>query len=82
MGPVRAFWLRFTRFPLSDGDVLLLCTDGLSEPVDEGRIADFLGNFEDPDVAAELLVGLALEAGGPDNVMPILARYLVGPNSC
>jgi protein phosphatase len=68
------------KVPVADGDVLLLCTDGLTEPVDEQRIAGVLADFEDPDEAARRLVDLALEAGGPDNVTVIVARYQVLPS--
>jgi len=53
--------------PLCSGQRLLLCSDGLSGLVDNGRIAAVLGQGT-PAEAAQALVGLALEAGGTDNV--------------
>ncbi|MCI0690262.1 MAG: protein phosphatase 2C domain-containing protein [Sporichthyaceae bacterium] len=55
------------------GDRYLLCSDGLSDVVDDETIADAL--TAEPDVArcANLLVRLALEAGAPDNVTVIVA---------
>jgi PPM family protein phosphatase len=55
------------------GDRYLLCSDGLSDVVDDEAIADALTS--EPDVAhcANLLVRLALRAGAPDNVTVIVA---------
>jgi protein phosphatase len=62
---------------LADGDQLLLCTDGLTEMVPEAAIAGALGK---PGPAADtctVLVDLALEGGGTDNVTVALARYRI-----
>jgi serine/threonine protein phosphatase PrpC len=58
------------REPLHDGDVLLLCSDGLWEMVpDEQQIADALSTtWATADYMAEKLVQLALAAGGLDNI--------------
>ncbi|MFZ0325483.1 MAG: protein phosphatase 2C domain-containing protein [Actinomycetes bacterium] len=50
------------------GDRLLLCSDGLSGVVSEDTIAELLGTDADPEAVASDLVGLALRAGGPDNI--------------
>ncbi len=52
---------------LQDGDMLLLCSDGLSNMVSERQIAD-VARFENPQDACEHLIDLACEAGGPDNI--------------
>lgn len=62
------------RVDLEPGDVVLLCTDGLSGPVDDdGMLAvlETAGSLED---AAAALVASANAAGGPDNVTVVLAR--------
>jgi protein phosphatase len=63
---------------LSDGDVVLLCSDGLWDPVGAEAIARVL---EDGGVAlsvrASRLLDLALDAGGPDNVT--LVAYCHAP---
>ncbi|WP_437973301.1 protein phosphatase 2C domain-containing protein [Sorangium sp. So ce295] len=56
------------------GDLLLVCSDGLWGPVPERRIAGILEAHRDLSFAAELLVDLANEHGGPDNVTCVLAR--------
>ena len=54
------------------GDRLLLCSDGLTDLVAEDEILQAL-IVEDPDEAARALVGLALTAGGRDNVTCLVA---------
>jgi protein phosphatase len=65
---------------LIDGDRLLLCTDGLSDMVDDRSIARILHERDRPGDAAQALLDEALEQGGKDNVTVIVARYEVpGP---
>jgi protein phosphatase len=61
-----------TRVPARPGDRLLLCSDGLSDAVDEPQIASLLA---EPDAAsaADALVRAALEAGARDNVTVVVA---------
>jgi protein phosphatase len=59
---------------LQAGDQLLLCTDGLTDMVSHDRIAQCLDESPDAQGACESLVGLALAAGGKDNVTVVLAR--------
>jgi protein phosphatase len=55
------------------GDRYLLCSDGLSDYVDDAAIAEALRSYRDPQDCADRLVALALEAGAPDNVTVIVA---------
>jgi serine/threonine protein phosphatase PrpC len=64
---------------LADGDQLLLCSDGLTEMIDEAQIAHVLEKNKPADESCQTLVDLALEAGGKDNVTVVLARYQI-PN--
>ncbi len=57
-------------FPVEHGDIFLLCTDGLTNMVDDERIAKILQTAENP---ADALIEAALEAGGRDNVSVIVA---------
>ncbi len=59
-------------YKLQHGDRLLLCTDGLSGVVDETRIRNVLLRIPDPQHAAEQLVEMANESGGPDNITAIV----------
>ena len=60
---------------LEPGDVLLLCTDGLTEMLPDDRIDAVLAAEPDPGRACERLVAEAKDAGGGDNVTVIVAAY-------
>jgi serine/threonine protein phosphatase PrpC len=60
--------------PLRDGDVVLLCSDGLSSYVPERDIAAVLAAAGTLREAAAALVERANAAGGTDNVTVVLAR--------
>ena len=62
------------RVDLEPGDVVLLCTDGLSGPVDDDEILEVLEQSGSLQDAAKGLVARANAAGGPDNVTVVLAR--------
>ncbi len=66
------------RIGLEPGDVLLLCTDGLTEMLDDGRIAATLKTETEPEAACERLVAQANEAGGQDNITVVVARFDAG----
>ncbi|QSB15035.1 serine/threonine-protein phosphatase [Natronosporangium hydrolyticum] len=55
------------------GDRYLLCSDGLSDYVDDGAIAHTLAEQNELASCAQQLIDLALAAGAPDNVSVILA---------
>jgi protein phosphatase len=63
---------------LQEGDVLMLCTDGVSGQVAEDRIAQILLSAGDPRSAGERLVAAADEAGGVDNATAIVGMR-IGP---
>ncbi len=60
------------------GDVFVLCSDGLSGPVDDHEIGAFAGNF-DPRDACRYLINLANLRGGLDNITVLLSGS--GPGS-
>jgi protein phosphatase len=59
---------------LEPGDLLLLCSDGLTRHVNDGEIAAILGR-ELPAVATEALVSLARERGGEDNITVAVVQH-------
>ena len=73
-GPARASSPRSPPSSSSDGDYLLLCSDGLTEMVPDAEIARILGDAGDRRRRRGALVDRALEAGGRDNVTVVLAR--------
>lgn len=62
---------------LHQGDVLVLCTDGLTKHVTEDQIADVLGRADSAEAACRELVDLALAGGGKDNVTVVVAQTLM-----
>jgi protein phosphatase len=60
-------------FPVSPGDIFLLCSDGLSGPVADEEIGKILGAME-PEEAVGALIDLANLRGGPDNITVVVAR--------
>ena len=64
------------RFKLHGGDKLLLCTDGLTEKVDDATIARVMSEEKSAQSACQDLVDLSLAGGGTDNVTVVLAHFL------
>jgi PPM family protein phosphatase len=60
------------------GDRVLVCSDGLSDMVEDDRVAECLGKA-DLEAAVEALVQAALAAGGRDNVTALVADVEDGP---
>jgi PPM family protein phosphatase len=59
---------------LHPGDVMILCSDGLTEMVSDERIATILQEERVPRGACERLVAEANAAGGVDNITAIVAH--------
>jgi protein phosphatase len=76
-GPREGVFAEIHKLALLDGDTLLFCTDGLTQPVVDDAIAEVLSHHPDPEDACARLVDLALRRGGPDNVTAVVARYQV-----
>ena len=61
--------------PLEVGDILLLCSDGLTDMVSEDQIGLCLRKYGDNlGSAAKALIEMALDGGGKDNVSVVLAK--------
>jgi serine/threonine protein phosphatase PrpC len=56
------------------GGRILLCSDGLVDEVEESSIAEVLSLEDDPEIAADRLIGLANDHGGRDNVSLVLLQ--------
>lgn len=61
--------------PLQGGDRLLLCSDGLTEMVDDERIAKVIGDGT-PDDVAWSLIEAANSAGGVDNISVVVVDVI------
>ena len=61
-------------YSMRAGDVVLLCSDGLTSMIGEDTIGRILGGETSLDRAADQLIGAANEAGGRDNITVVLFR--------
>src|SRR5207247_3110331 len=75
LGPDAKVKVDLTQQELRRGDLLVLCSDGLSGLVKKEEIAAAVGLGTDLAGAAERLIALANERGGPDNITVIIARF-------
>jgi PPM family protein phosphatase len=60
---------------LETGDVVLLCTDGLTDMLSDERLASILAAEGEPQSACERLVAEANDQGGRDNITAVVARF-------
>ncbi len=60
---------------LERGDKVLLCSDGLYNPVPHATIAGILGEPGSAEQRVERLIDCANAAGGPDNITVVLLEY-------
>jgi serine/threonine protein phosphatase PrpC len=63
-----------TELALEPGDILLLCSDGLTREVPETRMAAVLGDSASLQERCQVLIDAANSAGAHDNVTAILVR--------
>jgi protein phosphatase len=60
---------------LQSGDVVLLCTDGVTDMLSNERITAILQAETEPRKACDLLITEANEQGSKDNVTAVVARF-------
>lgn len=60
---------------ISDGDIILLCSDGLVNMVDDKKILSIITNNQDFGSLAESLVTEAENTGGIDNITVVLVKF-------
>ena len=75
LGPDPKIKVDLTYQELRQGDVLVLCSDGLSGQVKKEEIADIAGGATDLPAACDRLIELANSRGGPDNITVVIARF-------
>jgi len=61
-------------WPVRDGDIFLLCSDGLTGMVPDTKVAQIIAGAPSLNAAAQELIAAANEAGGRDNITVILFR--------
>ena len=75
LGPEPAIKVDLTHQKVRRGDTLVLCSDGLSGQVAKDEIARVVTEEKDLVQACRRLIDMANNAGGPDNITVILARF-------
>ena len=65
------------QFRLEDDDLVLLCTNGLTDVVEDDAIADVLASKRTQAEQCDLLIDLAVTNGGEDNATVVLLNYHV-----
>ena len=63
-----------SRFDMTWGHVLLLCSDGLTRHVSDDRIREVLRSMTSAQQACETLLQEALDGGGTDNITVVVGR--------
>ena len=58
----------YFEFTLQSGDILLLCSDGLSNMVTDLEMLDYANEYQDPELVCRSLMSKALKRGARDNV--------------
>jgi PPM family protein phosphatase len=78
LGPEEVVELDADEHLLAPGDVVLLCSDGLTRMVRDAEIAGVLAESRSAQATAERLVRLANKRGGEDNVTAVVMRIPFG----
>ncbi|MFT4144883.1 MAG: Stp1/IreP family PP2C-type Ser/Thr phosphatase [Mobilitalea sp.] len=64
----------FFEVSMEDGDFILICSDGLTNMLEDEKIEQIIKEKEDLQTAVETLVASANQNGGKDNIAVILIR--------
>jgi protein phosphatase len=75
LGPEPMIKVDLTHQKVRRGDVLVLCSDGLSGQVSKDEIARVVSQEADLVAVCKRLIDMANENGGPDNITVIAARF-------
>ncbi|HEU4763964.1 MAG TPA: protein phosphatase 2C domain-containing protein [Gemmatimonadales bacterium] len=75
LGPDPRVRVDLTYQPLRRGDLLVLCSDGLSGQVKKDEIGALAAQHPDLGDLCAALIALANERGGPDNITAVAVRF-------
>src|SRR5437870_220534 len=75
LGPDARVKVDLTYQEVRRGDILVLCSDGLSSQVKREEIAEVVTGQRDLSAACDRLIALANERGGPDNITVVIVRF-------
>jgi serine/threonine protein phosphatase PrpC len=76
VGAMDELYVDITRYEIREGDIFLLCSDGLDKEVSEQEISQLLSQTGNASQLAQSLLDLTLERGARDNVTITLAKAL------
>ena len=65
-----------TRYPVAEGDRYLICSDGITDMLSDGEIADIFTREIPVEETVQVLVERALKKGGRDNITVILCEVM------
>ena len=68
-------YVDITNFSILKDDILLLCSDGLTNMVEDSAISEILSQDISIEEKVNALVSLANEKGGADNITVLLADF-------
>jgi protein phosphatase len=77
LGPEVSIVPEFTRDRLLSGDILVLCSDGLSNQMTAKEISEMSAGNSDLEGLCQALISRALDTGAPDNVTVVVGRYQI-----
>ncbi|MBA2706658.1 MAG: serine/threonine-protein phosphatase [Gemmatimonadaceae bacterium] len=81
LGPEPTIVPELTRDRLQHDDIVLLCSDGLSNQIGAGEISDLVHSSRDLEALCTAFVDRAIETGAPDNVTVVVGRYMIPVSS-
>ena len=62
---------------IDTGDVFVLCSDGVTDPLDDARITEICAESDPADLAERLVIE-AIRGGGEDNITAVVVRVAAG----
>jgi len=74
VGVEDAVMLELHQHEVQPGDVYLMCSDGLSDMLDDDALAQLLISHPSLSEAAQALIDAANDMGGKDNIAVVLVR--------
>ncbi|HHW61049.1 MAG TPA: Stp1/IreP family PP2C-type Ser/Thr phosphatase [Syntrophomonadaceae bacterium] len=78
LGADRPVFIDFYSEKIQEKDCIILCTDGLTDLVDDQEILQTITNEQNIEAAARALIDTALKKGGHDNITVILLLVELG----
>jgi protein phosphatase len=81
LGMSKAVRVSVRSYELLAGDHLVLCSDGLSDEIDDAQIVEVLGLAKTPEEQVHLLLNLANEGGADDNIAVAILACDLAPGA-